>query len=163
MVARPERHRGLAPLDTDFAQTLAATASHEQQPVPVTLRFAPEPARDPITLDDRTALYVLAIHAQDSARRRRWLPGITDTELLTLHDLAFAARDAADHGSHYRTGPLDRPASKKETGRLQRLGREYHVHDGVMANAGFPRYTAATVIRLDNCSVRSSGRSDARS
>ncbi|MFF3256982.1 hypothetical protein ACFYWP_39780 [Actinacidiphila glaucinigra] len=134
--------------DTDFAQTLAATTSHDQQPAPVTLRFAPEPARDPITLDDCTALHVLAIHAQDAAHRRRWLPGITDTELLTLHDLAFAARDAADHGSHYRTGPLDKPTSKKETARLQRRAREYHVHDGTMATAAFLRYTAATAIRL---------------
>lgn len=133
--------------DTDLAQTLAATTSHEQQPAPVTL-LAPEPARDPITLDDRTALHVLAIHAQDAAHRRRWLPGFTDTELLTLHDLAFAAREAADHGSHYRTGPLDKPTSKKETARLQRRAREYHVHDGTMATAAFLRYTAATAIRL---------------
>ncbi|WP_406275940.1 hypothetical protein OH779_00520 [Actinacidiphila glaucinigra] len=100
--------------DPDFAQTLAATASREQQPAPVTLRFAPEPARDPSTLDDRTALYVLAVHAQDAACRRRWLPGITDTELLTLHDFAFAARDAADHGSHYRTGPWTSPPPRRK-------------------------------------------------
>lgn len=133
---------------TDFAQTLNGAASHDEQPVPVTLRFAPEPARDPIPLDDRTALHVLAVHAQDAARRRRWLPGITDTELLTLDDLAFAARDAAHHGSHYRTGPLDKPTSKKETARLQRRAREYHVHDGAMATAAFLRYTAATAICL---------------
>lgn len=96
-----------------------------------------------ITLDARTALFVIGIHARTAARR----PGLTENRTQTLSDLAFEVTDLARFSTWYEPQNINNTSTRALTADHQQTAAAYGLPTGQHATAAFLRATAALAVR----------------